>query len=84
MIDKRFKGFDNFLFDLDGTLWLWTELLPRVDKVMKILEELEKNIFFITNNCLLTRTGFARKLQGNFTKNWWLIGTEMCYNKGQQ
>jgi len=63
MIDKRFKGFDNFLFDLDGTIWLWTELLPRVDKVMKTLEELGKNIFFLTNNCLLTRTGFARKLQ---------------------
>lgn len=64
MIDKRFKGFDNFLFDLDGTVWLWTELIPRVDKVIETLEELRKNIFFMTNNCLLTRVGFAKKLQG--------------------
>lgn len=64
MIDKRFKGFDNFLFDLDGTIWLWSELIPKVDKVMETLEELGKNIFFITNNCVLTRIGFAKKLQG--------------------
>ena len=64
MIEKRFKGFDNFLFDLDGTVWLWTELIPKADKVFQTLEELGKNIFFITNNCLLTRTGFAKKLQG--------------------
>jgi len=64
MLDKRFKGFDNFLFDLDGTIWLWAELIPKVDKVMENLEKLGKNIFFITNNCLLTRTGFVKKLEG--------------------
>lgn len=64
MIDKRFKEFDNFLFDLDGTIWLWTELISKVDKVIETLEELNKNIFFITNNCVLTRTGFAKKLEG--------------------
>jgi len=63
MLDKRFERFDNFLFDLDGTVWLWSELIPKVDKVMKNLEKLGKNVFFITNNCLLTRVGFAKKLQ---------------------
>lgn len=63
MLDKRFAEYENFVFDLDGTVWKWTALIPGALKVFQILKRMEKNIFFVTNNVLLTREGFAKKLQ---------------------
>jgi 4-nitrophenyl phosphatase len=68
MLKSRFTKYENFIFDLDGTVWRWTKLVEGVIKVFQILYNLGKNIFFITNNTLLTREGFARKLQ-NFGIN---------------
>lgn len=64
MLNKEFENFDNFIFDLDGTVWRWTELIPKAIQVFQILKRKEKNVFFITNNTVLTREGFAKKLQG--------------------
>ncbi len=63
MLDKKFSGLGNFIFDLDGTVWRWTELIPGAVKVFQILKRMEKNVLFVTNNVLLTREGFAKKLQ---------------------
>lgn len=63
MLDKRFSGFDNFIFDLDGTVWYWTELIPKATQVFQVLRRYEKNVLFVTNNTLLTREGLAKKLQ---------------------
>lgn len=88
MLDKKFAGFDNFLFDLDGTVWRWTELIPGVLKVFQILKRMEKNILFVTNNVLLTREGFAKKLQnfGVSTRaqqiiNPSLVAVQVCKGK---
>ncbi len=64
MLDRKFSGFDNFVFDLDGTVWYWTKLVDRVSSVFSELCRQGKRVHFVTNNTLLTREGFAKKLQG--------------------
>ena len=62
MLIKTFQNYENFIFDLDGTVWHWTKLIKGADKVFRELEKLNKNVFFLTNNCVLSRKGFAKKL----------------------
>lgn len=64
MIDPRFENFQNFMFDLDGTLWRWTYLIPGAKKVITELYDNGKTVHFITNNTALSRAGFAAKLKG--------------------
>lgn len=63
MLNKKFSDFDNFVFDLDGTVWYWTRLVDGVVSVFSELRRQGKRVQFITNNTLLTREGFAKKLQ---------------------
>lgn len=63
MLKKFFQEFENFIFDLGGTVWRWNELIKGFEKVYQILRNLGKNIYFITDNTLLTRDGYAKKLQ---------------------
>ncbi len=63
MLKKFFQKFENFIFDLDGTVWRWTELIKGFEKVYQILRNLGKNVYFVTDNTLLTRDGYAKKLQ---------------------
>lgn len=63
MLKKFFQKFENFIFDLDGTVWRWTELIKGFEKVYQILRNLGKNIYFVTDSTLLTRDGYAKKLQ---------------------
>jgi len=56
-------NFENFIFDLDGTVWKWTELIKGFEKVYQILKRLGKEVYFVTDNTLLTRDGYAKKLQ---------------------
>ncbi len=62
MFAKRFENFENFIFDLDGTVWHWIRLIKDVNRVFKGLENSDKNVYFLTNNCVLSRSGFAKKL----------------------
>lgn len=63
MLGKKFSKFDNFIFDLDGTFWYWTELIPKAREVFQVLKKSGKNVHFLTNNTILTREGFAKKLR---------------------
>ncbi len=63
MILKDFSEYDNFVFDLDGTVWTWNKLVPKAIQVFQVLRRKNKNIVFLTNNTLLTREGLAKKLQ---------------------
>lgn len=58
----RYKKIKNFLFDLDGTVWNWTSLMPDVRKVIKKLEDNDKKVFYISNNSILSREGLSKKL----------------------
>jgi len=55
--------FDNFIFDLDGTVWWWTQPVPGAAKAVKRLQAAGKDVYFITNNCVLTQDGFVKKLR---------------------
>ena len=63
MLDKKFEKFNNFIFDLDGTIWWWNTLVPGAGKVIDNLRAAGKTVYFITNNCALPRSGYARKLK---------------------
>ena len=52
----------TFIIDLDGTLWNWYELLPQAKYVVEKLRERNKEVYFITNNPVLSREGLAKKL----------------------
>lgn len=59
----QFNKFNTFIFDLDGTLWNWFKLFPRVDKIIKLLIVGDKQRLYQSNNTLLSRKGLTRKLQ---------------------
>lgn len=56
------KGMRNFLFDLDGTIWKWSSLLPDADRVISRLQEKKKEIFFVTNNAASSKRGIVERL----------------------
>ncbi len=79
MLDPRFRGFDHFMFDLDGTLWLWTSLIDGAKKVISELYRAGKSVYFITNNTALPRAGFAAKLRrfGIQAQPWQVINPSL-------
>ncbi|MDY6788990.1 MAG: HAD-IIA family hydrolase [Candidatus Nanohaloarchaea archaeon] len=60
--EKSLEHVQNFVFDLDSTVWRWNELIPGVKKTVQKLKAKGKNIFYVTDNSLLTRQGYAEKL----------------------
>lgn len=56
------KGVENFVFDLDGTIWTWNSLKNGVKETISKLKSKDKNIYFLTDNAILSRKGFAKKL----------------------
>jgi len=63
MLKKFFDKFENFIFDLGGTVWKWNFLIKGFEEVYQILENFGKNIYFFTDNTLLTREGYVNKLR---------------------
>ena len=63
MLKKEFQKFKKFVFDLDGTVWYWDELVPGAKEVIETLQEDGKEVFFLTNNSMLSPEGFFRKLE---------------------
>lgn len=57
-----FNRFNTFIFDLDETVWCWTELIPGVERIIDRLNYLGKQVLFVTNNTFLSRKGLAKKL----------------------
>ncbi len=52
----------TFIIDLDGTIWNWYELLPQAKYTVEKLRERNKEVYFITNNPILSREQLAKKL----------------------
>jgi len=59
---QTFDKFKTFIFDLDGTVWCWTNLFPRVKEVIDKLNNSGKQVLFVTNNTLVTRKDLAKRL----------------------
>jgi len=54
--------FRSFFFDLDKTLWNWDRTIIGAEDAIDTLREAGKNVCFHTDNTLLTRTEYAKKL----------------------
>ena len=52
----------HFFFDLDKTVWNWNEPVIEADKTIRNLKERGKRVKFYTDNTLLTREEYAKKL----------------------
>ena len=63
MLKKYFERFENFVFDMNGTIWRWSELVPGFAQVFQILENFGKNVYLFTDSTLLTKEGFVNKLK---------------------
>lgn len=61
--ERDLKDIDNFVFDLDGTVWEWNRLKNGVKKTIEKLEQKDKNIKYFTNNGILRRPQYADKLR---------------------
>ncbi len=54
--------FKHFFFDLDKTLWSWDSTIIGAEDTVDSLREAGKNVYFHTDNTLLTRKEYAKKL----------------------
>ncbi|MFB6208585.1 MAG: HAD-IIA family hydrolase [Candidatus Nanohaloarchaea archaeon] len=56
------NDYSSFFFDLDRTLWNWDELIIGAADLVDSLREAGKNVYFHTDNTLLNRQEYAKKL----------------------
>lgn len=61
--ERTLKEVDTFIFDLDGTVWEWNRLKEGVKETIETLERNDKTIHYLTNNALLRREQYAKKLR---------------------
>src|SRR5271157_2751212 len=58
-VDHLFGG---YIFDLDGTTWMTSQLVPGAKETVAALRELGRKVVFLTNNSDGTRQIFAEQL----------------------
>jgi 4-nitrophenyl phosphatase len=51
------------IFDLDGVIYRGTQLIPKVDEIIKKLKNLSIEIVYNSNNSTITRQMYVKKLQ---------------------
>lgn len=51
-----------FFFDLDKTVWNWDDTIIGSEDLIDSLRKAEKQVYFHTDNTLLSREGYAKKL----------------------
>jgi phosphoglycolate phosphatase len=65
MSDRRdrdhLQDVDTFVFDCDGVIWKGDHLIPGAEEAIQKLRDLNKNIFFVTNNSTRSREGTKEK-----------------------
>lgn len=54
---------EYFFLDLEGTLIKWNDTIIGAEELVHTLREKGKTVYFHTDNSLLSRSGFAHKLQ---------------------
>lgn len=58
----KLNGFDIVLFDLDGTIYYGSKIIPGANETIEYFRKAGKKIFFTTNNSTKTRTQIYEKL----------------------
>jgi HAD superfamily hydrolase (TIGR01450 family) len=57
------KKFDVFIFDLDGTIWWYPQVIDGAEKVYEKLLEMKKKVIFVSNFTFLDRDGVVKLLR---------------------
>lgn len=60
-ISDILNNVDTFLFDCDGVLWNYDDLIPGSLDCVNKLKKLGKTVYFITNNSTKTRKNYCKK-----------------------
>lgn len=58
----KLNDFDVVLFDLDGTIYYGSKIIPGANETIDFFRESGKKIFFTTNNSTKTRAQIYEKL----------------------
>jgi len=59
-VDRLFRG---YIFDLDGTIWMTSQLIPGAQEAVAVLRSRGSRVVFLTNNSDGTREMFADQLR---------------------
>lgn len=60
--ERTLEDVENFVFDLDGTVWEWNRLKDGVEETIEELQDRGKEIYYVTNNSIMGRDRYAEKL----------------------
>ena len=63
-LKQMFYSKKQYLFDLDGTLYLGKQLIPGAQDLILNLREQKKDLFFFTNNSSRSEGEYLKKLNG--------------------
>src|SRR3954447_17796175 len=61
-VSSRLRRYDQVLLDLDGTLWVGEEAVPRAAEAVSALRDAGKAVAFLTNDVRQAPEEFVRKL----------------------
>lgn len=59
---KIYQKYDNYIFDLDGTVYLGNEIIPGANDTINFLIEQKKNVVFISNKTIYNVGDYAKIL----------------------
>jgi phosphoglycolate/pyridoxal phosphate phosphatase family enzyme len=62
-VRRLVRTMQGFIFDLDGTLYVGEQLIPRADEAVRRLRALRKKVAFVSNKPIGTREEYAAKLE---------------------
>ncbi len=77
-LKREFTKYDLFMLDCDGVVWRGESPINSAIKAIKLLEEMGKEVVFITNNATQSRADYARK----FARFGLHIPTNRIYTSG--
>lgn len=61
---QRLKDIEGFIFDLDGTIYLESQLIEGALVTIQALREINKKVVFLTNNSSVNANYYLEKLKG--------------------
>uniref|UniRef100_A0A3Q3A122 Glycerol-3-phosphate phosphatase n=1 Tax=Kryptolebias marmoratus TaxID=37003 RepID=A0A3Q3A122_KRYMA len=79
-VRRLLDSVDSVLFDCDGVIWRGDQAVPGACRVIDLLKEHGKKVFFVTNNSSKTRRMYAEKMSalGFGVSEEEVFGTAYC------
>lgn len=80
LVKQVLDSVDSVLFDCDGVIWRGDQAVPGAPRVITLLKERGKRVFYVTNNSTKTRKMYVDKMStlGFDTKEDEVFGTAYC------